>query len=201
MSGSTQELRVGSRVLDKDDFRGTVCYIGPVATSKSTETIYAGISWDDNTRGRNDGSVVTADGVIHRYFQCTQGAGSFVKAELVKTGTDFLSALRQRYEDDSCSGKVEESSIVGISGHSVPILLVGDEKIRAQQVNINNLSFFQVQLLTNRFFIRSYADFTKAHTCIFKQRACFSHSSEFIRINLSKCSRGGFARLSYLEMG
>lgn len=33
---------VGQRVLDKQGFKGTVRYVGPVATSKSAETVYAG---------------------------------------------------------------------------------------------------------------------------------------------------------------
>ncbi len=33
---------VGQRVCDKDGFRGTVRYIGPVATSKTAGAVYAG---------------------------------------------------------------------------------------------------------------------------------------------------------------
>ena len=37
-------LRIGQRVADREGFIGTVRYIGPVATSKSAETQYAGAS-------------------------------------------------------------------------------------------------------------------------------------------------------------
>ena len=33
---------LGQRVADKDGCRGTIRYIGPVATSKSADTVYAG---------------------------------------------------------------------------------------------------------------------------------------------------------------
>ncbi len=33
---------VGQRVADKDGFRATVRYIGPVATSKTKDAVYAG---------------------------------------------------------------------------------------------------------------------------------------------------------------
>ena len=35
-------VRVGARVVDKDSFRGIVRYIGPVASSKNAEAVYAG---------------------------------------------------------------------------------------------------------------------------------------------------------------
>lgn len=35
-------LFIGQRVADKDGSRGTIKYIGPVITSKSAETVYAG---------------------------------------------------------------------------------------------------------------------------------------------------------------
>lgn len=75
---------VGQRVIDDEGFRGTVRYIGPVATSKdpkavwigmylrtvwsyifsdqdSDSTFSAGVEWDDVTRGKHDGSVVKDD--------------------------------------------------------------------------------------------------------------------------------------------
>ena len=39
-----QPVVVGGRVADKDGFRATVRYVGPVATSKSASTVYAGSS-------------------------------------------------------------------------------------------------------------------------------------------------------------
>lgn len=35
-------LELGQRVIDREGFRGVVRYLGPVATSKSAETVYAG---------------------------------------------------------------------------------------------------------------------------------------------------------------
>ena len=39
---SSVMIAIGQRVCDKDGFRATIMYLGPVATSKSRETIYAG---------------------------------------------------------------------------------------------------------------------------------------------------------------
>ena len=67
-SPSPVSIAVGCRVT-KDGFRATVRYVGPVATSKSTDTVYAGVEWDDATRGKNDGAVCTIDGIETRYFK------------------------------------------------------------------------------------------------------------------------------------
>ncbi len=56
---------------------------------------FAGVEWDVETRGKNDGSVI-ADGAEVRYFTCTPGAGSFVKVELLVSGTDFVTAMNER---------------------------------------------------------------------------------------------------------
>lgn len=58
---------------------------------------------------------------------CTPGAASFVKVELVNTGTDMLSAMNDKYNDTTVHGG---GAIAGTSGKAVPVLLVGDEKIR-----------------------------------------------------------------------
>lgn len=123
-------IRVSDRVADKDGFRATVRYVGPVATSKTQDTIYAGLEWDVATRGKNDGSVTTTDGQEHRYFTCTAGAGSFVKTDLLNRGVSAAEALDARYNDKT---EYEGGALVGISGKAVPMMLVGDEKVRAQQ--------------------------------------------------------------------
>ena len=56
---------VGQRIrIDKSI--GSVRYIGPVATSKKATTIWLGIEWDDENRGKNDGAVTTEDGKVER---------------------------------------------------------------------------------------------------------------------------------------
>ena len=52
-------FEIGARIVDKKGSRGTVRYVGPVATSKSADAVYVGVEWDDNTRGKHDGAVTT----------------------------------------------------------------------------------------------------------------------------------------------
>ena len=47
-----------TRVRDPDGFMGTIMYVGPVASAKNASEIYAGVAWDDATRGKHDGSVL-----------------------------------------------------------------------------------------------------------------------------------------------
>ena len=50
-NGPAQSL-VGTRIRDDNDFRGTIRYVGPVATStKDPSATWYGVEWDDNTRG------------------------------------------------------------------------------------------------------------------------------------------------------
>jgi len=125
---------LSSRVEDKDGFRGFVRYIGAVASSKSAEAIYCGVEWDIASRGKGDGSVVSlADGQTVRYFSVSQpgATASFVKPELLQSGVPMDVALDERYNDKT---EYEGASLVSSSGKStVPVLLVGDAKIRAQQ--------------------------------------------------------------------
>ncbi len=103
MSTSTPTFTIGQRIVDKDGYRGTVRYIGPVATSKTMGAIYAGIEWDDSTRGKNDGSVTvtkenngTTTEETVRYFTCGPTAGSFMKCELLFSGISLTEALNDR---------------------------------------------------------------------------------------------------------
>jgi len=40
--GKSADFEIGDRIVDAEGFCGTVRYVGPVATSKKQETIYAG---------------------------------------------------------------------------------------------------------------------------------------------------------------
>jgi hypothetical protein len=132
-------LVVGQRVCDKDGYCATVRYVGPVATSKAATTVYAGCEWDDATRGKGDGAVVTAEGAEVRYFACDAGRASFLKVDLLNPGRGLLAALREKYCDDGggggggAGGTTVEAGEVGTGRGAVPILLVGEEKAREQQ--------------------------------------------------------------------
>ena len=55
-NGPPQSL-VGTRIRDDNDFRGTIRYVGPVATStKDPNATWYGVEWDDNTRGASPAS-------------------------------------------------------------------------------------------------------------------------------------------------
>lgn len=88
----------------------------------------AGVDWDDGTRGKSDGTVVTADGTVVRYFSCAAGHGSFMKIELLDVGTDMLTALTERYCDTATA--LTGGAIQTGAGRAVPIMLVGDAKVR-----------------------------------------------------------------------
>ena len=64
-----------TRIRDADGFLGTLRYVGPVASAKKTAELYAGVEWDDASRGKHDGSVVCrrTNGIV-RHFRCRNGA-------------------------------------------------------------------------------------------------------------------------------
>ena len=47
-----------TRMQDVDGYVGTIVYVGPVASAKNENEIYAGIVWDDPTRGKHDGRLL-----------------------------------------------------------------------------------------------------------------------------------------------
>ena len=131
--------QVGSRVQDRDGHRGTVRYVGAVASSKSAEAVYCGVEWDAPSRGKGDGSVVSAadptGATLVRHFQTACGGGvggSFMKPELLSAGVAAHEALDERYNDKTAYAGATLESPTG-RGQGVPVLLVGDAKIRAQQ--------------------------------------------------------------------
>jgi hypothetical protein len=78
-----------TRVRDAAGYRGTVAYVGPVASASDTNAVYAGIVWDDpDERGRHNGSVVCRQtGALVSHFSCPHPTGaSFVKRHKLDTG-------------------------------------------------------------------------------------------------------------------
>ena len=94
-------LAPGQRVVDKDGFRATVKYVGPVASSRNPDAVFAGVEWDLASRGKGDGSVLSAaDGSAVRYFQAATPTGaSFVRPDLLSPGQPCDAALDERYND------------------------------------------------------------------------------------------------------
>ncbi|TNN27273.1 Tubulin-specific chaperone E [Liparis tanakae] len=87
------DLSAGRRV-SCDGERATVRYVGPVPP---TAGLWLGVEWDNPERGKHDGSH---EGV--RYFTCRHPeGGSFVRPAKVSCGVDYLTAVRQVYENQA----------------------------------------------------------------------------------------------------
>ena len=104
------------RVETLDGHRGFCRYVGPVIGQTGT---WVGIEWDDSNRGKHDGKH---DG--KRYFECKRGKGkekeeetkrraSFVRAQKVAPGTDFVSAAKEKYELESQDAQLEKRLVFG----------------------------------------------------------------------------------------
>ncbi|XP_057698475.1 tubulin-specific chaperone E [Corythoichthys intestinalis] len=101
MAAELPEDALGRRVLC-GQHRATVRFVGAVPP---TEGVWLGVEWDDPTRGKHDGS---REGV--RYFTCSHPTGgSFVRPSKASFGADFLSVLRQRYDDEESDEEIKVS--------------------------------------------------------------------------------------------
>ncbi|GLD99409.1 hypothetical protein PINS_up008128 [Pythium insidiosum] len=169
-------LVVGARIEDERGSRGTVRYIGPVATSKDPNAVYYGVEWDDWGRGLNDGSVTLPSGERVVYFEgpVTPRAApsssvtpqefkcSFLKATKVHAleRATLVQRLRERYSEATSSATVVALSdqlqrdvvITGQVGTTLgsqkPIELVGVEKLRRRQTlaTIEKISLASCQI-------------------------------------------------------
>lgn len=132
-------FEIRSRVRDLEGYRGTVRYIGPVAAAKNKTEPWLGVEWDDQTRGKHDGSCVDEKGDYFRYFKCKMGAGSFVKATKVMSVITLVDALRQRYVSlDAPEITGSDSSLPGAfvttaKGNVKKIEFYGEKKLRKWQ--------------------------------------------------------------------
>lgn len=126
---------VGCRVIDSEGYRATVRYIGPVAGAKNQQEIWYGVEWDNASRGKHDGSCADPSGVLHKYFECAPGSGSFIKPAKVTYGRSFIEALRDRYvsldaPSISEDAKLPNAFVSTSKGNQKSIEFVGEEKIR-----------------------------------------------------------------------
>lgn len=75
-------------------------------------------------------------GLLHRYFQCAMGDGSFVKANKVTSGRMLTDALKEKYVGHDAPATVGPDSIVPDAfvitskGHQKSIEFVGELKLR-----------------------------------------------------------------------
>jgi hypothetical protein len=131
---------VGCRVIDSEGYKATVRYIGPVAGAKNKEEIWFGVEWDNATRGKHDGSSADSSGVLHKYFECAPGSGSFIKPTKVTYGRSFLEALNDRYVRLDAPTIAEANAVLPNAfvttskGNQKSIEFVGEEKIRYEWI-------------------------------------------------------------------
>jgi hypothetical protein len=133
-----------TRIQDSDGYIGTIVYIGPVASAKDTQCIYAGIVWDDPTRGIHDGSVqcrITKN-IVRHFDTYHPTAGSFIKLSLIDTGRSLTPNLlvNERYVTMDNTECVAPNNIFPnhtactTSGkNNKPIEFYGEMKIRSYQ--------------------------------------------------------------------
>lgn len=128
-----------TRVRDSSGFVGTVVYVGPVASAKSSAEIYAGIVWDDVTRGIHDGSVLcrTTNQIV-RHFKCGPTQGSFLRLSKVDVGVALTpEVMRSRYVKPDAELIAPDNLLPHVArtagGRDKPIEFWGEVKIRNRQ--------------------------------------------------------------------
>jgi hypothetical protein len=128
-----------TRVRDASGFVGTVVYVGPVASAKSSTEIYAGIAWDDVTRGIHDGSVIcrTTNRIV-RHFKCGPTQGSFLRISKLDVGVALTpETMRSRYVKPDAELIAPDNLLPHVArtagGRDKPIEFWGELKIRRRQ--------------------------------------------------------------------
>eukprot|EP01041_Mallomonas_annulata_P001141 gene1141-2208_t len=137
-SDAELSFQLFERIRDVDGFKGTIRYIGPVASAKNADDIWLGVEWDSKTRGKHNGSCIDSSGTIIRYFDCEMGCGSFIKPNLAFQGQKFTEALKERYisldaPDVAPDSIVPDAFVQTAKGKSKSIQFVGERKIRERQ--------------------------------------------------------------------
>ncbi|KUI67975.1 Tubulin-specific chaperone E [Cytospora mali] len=113
----------------------TVRYIGEVSGTIGT---WLGVEWDDQSRGKHDGSHKGT-----RYFEClskSPTAASFVRPERrADKPTTFLEALQEKYAGEVTADQTPISSGPQIIISGKVAEEIGFDKIRKQQARLNEL--------------------------------------------------------------
>ena len=129
-----------TRMQDVDGFVGTIVYVRPVASAKDPNEHYAGVVWDDPSRGKHDGSVVCRrTNQLVRHFSCPHPCGaSFVRLSKLNLGVDLTPAvMRDKYvtaEDQLVApNNVLPHTARTSAGREKPIEFYGELKIRSRQ--------------------------------------------------------------------
>jgi hypothetical protein len=130
-----------TRMQDAEGFTGTIVYVGSVPSAKNSNEQYAGIIWDDPTRGKHDGSVVCRQtSRLVRLFACDHATGaSFIRLSKLYLGETLTPHLLQtRYVEMASAERVAPDNVLPhvaktASGRDKPIEFLGEMKIRQYQ--------------------------------------------------------------------
>ncbi|KAK8801170.1 hypothetical protein WA158_001940 [Blastocystis sp. Blastoise] len=88
---------LNQRVVDINNYKATIRYIGLLPLENDSK-IWYGLEWDDDTRGKNNGSIKDKQGNMVRIFSCPDGCGSFVRVNKIFSGISIEEALLERYD-------------------------------------------------------------------------------------------------------
>lgn len=110
------------------------------SSAKISTEIYAGIEWDDDTRGLHDGSVVcrTTNLIVRHFSTSSPTGGSFVRLRKLKLGLVLdETLLEQRYVKPEAELVAPENLLPHYastcSGRGKPIEFYGELKLRYRQ--------------------------------------------------------------------
>ena len=91
----------------KGRHKGTIKYIGNVITSKNPDTIWFGIDWDSNSRGKHNGTI-NKDGKAYKYFTCNDNCGSFIKPIKANFGRSLYDVILDRFSLNDLENDLSE---------------------------------------------------------------------------------------------
>lgn len=108
---------------------GTVKYIGPLIHKKDND-LWVGISWDEVTRGKHNGTVEGFE-----YFKSKGNSGSLIKLNKINVGLNFKEAMDFKYNFDNSDEVFRQINEANKSGmylmgnkRKIDIEFVGNEK-------------------------------------------------------------------------
>lgn len=133
------EIQPGDRLLIAKH-KATVRYLGPV---DGHDGIWAGVEWDDSSRGKHDGATGG-----RRYFSCCSAAptaASFIRIHKVAPGTSLVEALTLRYTNQLAEGQgglvdAQQAYVSTASNKKLWVELVGQEQVTARQSKLELLT-------------------------------------------------------------
>jgi hypothetical protein len=122
-------------------------------SAKSSTEIYAGIEWDDETRGLHDGSVIcrTTNLIVRHFSTSSSTGGSFIRLRKLDLGVALSEALlEQKYVKPEAELVAPENLLphcaMTCSGRGKPIEFFGELKIRSRQ-QLSNLERISLRFL------------------------------------------------------